>query len=101
MIASRRSPPSFDQRQHVAVAPVRVQAVDTHGHELALPVDAVQRRDDIVARGILVCRRNGILQIETDRISPPAAAFSNRTGRDRVRRASNGKVVDARGARLV
>ncbi len=52
----------------VAVHVVRVEAVDAHRHRLAgaLPVDVVQRLDDVLARLLLVRRRDGVLAVEED-----------------------------------
>ena len=52
----------------VAIHVVRVEAVDAHGNRLAgaLPVEIVQRLDDVLARLLLVGRRNGVLAIEED-----------------------------------
>ena len=52
----------------VAVHVVRVEAVDAHRDGLAgaLPVDVVQRLDDVLARLLLVGRRDRVLAVEED-----------------------------------
>ena len=52
----------------VAVHVVGVEAVDAHRDRLArgLPVDVVQRLDDVLAGLLLVGRRDGVLAVEED-----------------------------------
>ena len=52
----------------VAVHVVRVEAVDADRHGLAgaLPVDVVQRLDDVLAGLLLVRRRDGVFAVEED-----------------------------------
>ena len=54
----------------VAVHVVRVEAVDAHRHGLAgaAPVEVVQRLDDVLARLLLVGRRDGVLDVEEDEV---------------------------------
>ena len=54
----------------VAIHVVRVETVDAHRDGLALgaPVDVVQRLDDILARALLVRRRDRILDVEEDEV---------------------------------
>ena len=55
---------------HVAIHVMRVETVDAHRYGLALgvPVDVVQRLDDILACALLVRRGDGVLDVEEDEV---------------------------------
>ncbi len=67
-MASRRSPPFSTSASTSLVAEAGVEPVDAHGDGLVAPVDVVQRGHDIVARLVLVGRRDGIFEIEAHHI---------------------------------
>ena len=55
---------ALDDRDHVAVGPLRGPVVDPHHAGLARPVALVQRRDDVGARVDLGQRRHRVLEVE-------------------------------------
>jgi len=85
----------FHQRQHVAIAKMRVEPVDADGDGLAFPVDLVQRLHDIVARGILVGRRHRILEVETNDIGRSGRSLLEQ-GRPRARHEEFGAIKSQR-----
>ena len=58
----------FDDIDHIAIHIMRVQAVDTHRHDLIAPVDIVQGLDNMSAGRGLVVRGDRVLAIQKDTV---------------------------------
>ena len=56
----------LDHVDHVAIGVVGVEAVDADHHGLAAPIEIVEALDDVLARLLLVVRRDGVFQVEED-----------------------------------
>ena len=60
----------LDDLDHVAVAPVRVQAVHADAHRAPGPVLTEERFDHVGARLLLVIGRDRVLEVEEDDVGP-------------------------------
>ena len=58
----------FENVDDVAIAVLRVEAIDAQRHHLLAPVDVVEALNDVLARLLLVVRRNGVLEVEENLI---------------------------------
>ena len=70
----------LDHLDDVAVAPVRVEAVDAHGDGAGRPVLLVQRGDHVLAGLLLVVRRDGVLEVEEDDVGAQRRRLLERAG---------------------
>ena len=73
-------PALLHQRDHITVAPVRLQTVDSHGDDLPLPVHLVQRRHDVVARLVLVGRRDRVFKVQAQHVGRASRRFREQFG---------------------